>query len=524
MQDPVYRSGVAAEQTAYNQPPHVGMYMGSEVFAPEVESIEVASQPTKTIYAQGEELDTAGLVIKATYIDGTWENVTAFITSGYDPEVVGEQTVTVSYLGKTTTFNVEVKAIEKIEIETPPTKTVYTPGQSISTAGLKVKAYFEGGIEKYLADTDYTLSGHKPFVAGEQTITVTYKEKTAEFTISVKTITGVEVVPPSKTTYYQGQALDTSDMIVYAIYNDGSKAPTTDYIYSGYNSKTLGQQTITISLSGKTTTFTVTVKPATIASMNNTYSTTSTETVTKQVPIGSYDGTFILEHTVKINSMPANGDQDKNSTAGFLVKFMPEDSTTNTGVGAGWYMTANGTDKANILWKADGRRATSITTSAITIGKEYTFRYTFTNVGTGAGATVAMEVFDENGTSMGSATNLSLRNMTSSDMHKTLPMTYLSIFNQANSGSTASVTFDNARVYNTSEIVSVSGKDITLNITSTTTSKLYAAKYDNGTLTNVEEITLSETGNGKVVSATFEPDKVFLWSEIYPIDMWSKTE
>ena len=106
MQDPVYRSGVAAEQTAYNQPPHVGMYMGSEVFAPEVESIEVASQPTKTIYAQGEELDTAGLVIKATYIDGTWENVTAFITSGYDPEVVGEQTVTVSYLGKTTTFNV----------------------------------------------------------------------------------------------------------------------------------------------------------------------------------------------------------------------------------------------------------------------------------------------------------------------------------------------------------------------------------------------------------------------------------
>ena len=32
MQDPVYRSGVAAEQTAYNQPPHVGFYMGKEVF------------------------------------------------------------------------------------------------------------------------------------------------------------------------------------------------------------------------------------------------------------------------------------------------------------------------------------------------------------------------------------------------------------------------------------------------------------------------------------------------------------
>ncbi len=32
MHDPVYRSGVAAEQTAYNQPPHVGFYMADEVF------------------------------------------------------------------------------------------------------------------------------------------------------------------------------------------------------------------------------------------------------------------------------------------------------------------------------------------------------------------------------------------------------------------------------------------------------------------------------------------------------------
>lgn len=30
MHDPVYRSGVAAEQTAYNQPPHVGFYMGKD--------------------------------------------------------------------------------------------------------------------------------------------------------------------------------------------------------------------------------------------------------------------------------------------------------------------------------------------------------------------------------------------------------------------------------------------------------------------------------------------------------------
>ena len=32
MHDPVYRAGVASEQTAYNQPPHIGFYLGEECF------------------------------------------------------------------------------------------------------------------------------------------------------------------------------------------------------------------------------------------------------------------------------------------------------------------------------------------------------------------------------------------------------------------------------------------------------------------------------------------------------------
>ena len=32
MHDPVYRSGIVSEQTAYNQPPHIGFYLGTECF------------------------------------------------------------------------------------------------------------------------------------------------------------------------------------------------------------------------------------------------------------------------------------------------------------------------------------------------------------------------------------------------------------------------------------------------------------------------------------------------------------
>lgn len=45
MHDPVYRAGVAAEQTAYNQPPHVGFYISEEAFAG---SDEIREEGTRT--------------------------------------------------------------------------------------------------------------------------------------------------------------------------------------------------------------------------------------------------------------------------------------------------------------------------------------------------------------------------------------------------------------------------------------------------------------------------------------------
>ena len=109
MQDPVYRSGVAAEQTAYNQPPHVGFYMGKEVFDTRtLTSIAVTTQPTKTSYVPGESFDRTGMVVKANYSDGTSEEINTYTVSEIDKDIIGEQTLTVSYLGKTDTITIYV--------------------------------------------------------------------------------------------------------------------------------------------------------------------------------------------------------------------------------------------------------------------------------------------------------------------------------------------------------------------------------------------------------------------------------
>jgi len=73
-------------------------------------SIAVTTQPTKTVYNIDEALETAGLVVTATYSDGTTAAVTGFTTSGFSSATAGQKTVTVTYEGKTATFTVTVTA------------------------------------------------------------------------------------------------------------------------------------------------------------------------------------------------------------------------------------------------------------------------------------------------------------------------------------------------------------------------------------------------------------------------------
>lgn len=363
MQDPVYRSGVAAEQTAYNQPPHVGFYMGKEVFDTRtLTSIAVTTQPTKTSYVPGESFARTGMVVKANYSDGTSEEISAYTVSEIDKDKIGEQTLTVSYLGKTDTI------------------TIY-------------------------------------------------------------------VVEPG------------------------------------------------------------------ITSLNNIYNTNSTSSKLFTAPIGSYAGDFTLEHTVKINSMPADGNTDKNSVSGFFVRFMADKQT-----GGGWYLTKKSDTELNVFWK--NTRASSVGT--IKLGETYTFRYNFTNVGNGNGATVTLTVIDSTGNTVASASDLNLRNFSDTATGRTSPITYVQIYNQANANSTSSVEFANARYYTTSEIT-VNGQNVALNIGCLTDMKGYAAKYSNGILTDLADITPTTTGQSTVL-LQFEPDKVFIWNDMTPVDFWQKTE
>ena len=80
-----------------------------------LESIAVTTLPTKTTYITGEAFDPAGMVVTAYYSDGSSATVIGYTLEGFSSATVGTSTITVSYNGKNTSFNVTVQEMGNIQ-------------------------------------------------------------------------------------------------------------------------------------------------------------------------------------------------------------------------------------------------------------------------------------------------------------------------------------------------------------------------------------------------------------------------
>lgn len=79
------------------------------IYVSEVISISIKTPPIKTTYEVDDVVDTKGMVLSVSYYDGTIENITSgFTVSPQVLDKLGTQTITVSYKGKTTTYQVLV--------------------------------------------------------------------------------------------------------------------------------------------------------------------------------------------------------------------------------------------------------------------------------------------------------------------------------------------------------------------------------------------------------------------------------
>lgn len=164
----------------------------------ELDYITAVYTQSGTVY-DTDTLDSlkADLVVTAYYDDGTSEPVTAYTLSG--TLTAGTSSITVSYGGKTTSFNVTVtaaKTLSSISAVYTQSGTVYdTDSLDSLKSDLVVTATYSDSTTETVPGTDYTLSG--TLEVGTSTITVSYGGKTTTFTVTVNHDTTVVLVDTS---------------------------------------------------------------------------------------------------------------------------------------------------------------------------------------------------------------------------------------------------------------------------------------------------------------------------------------
>ena len=157
-----------------------------------LERIEVTTNPNKTAYEEGEKFDKTGMVVIAVYSDNSRETVTDYTYTPTGSLTANDKRVIITYKGKTTTISISVKKIEKalerLEITAPPSKTTYKEGEKFDSTGMVVTAIYSDGTREII--TNYNCFPVVELTTSNDKITVSYtyqgKTVTQTYAIEVK--------------------------------------------------------------------------------------------------------------------------------------------------------------------------------------------------------------------------------------------------------------------------------------------------------------------------------------------------
>ncbi len=148
--------------------------------------LHIACLPNKSAYVQGEPFVPDGLVVNGCYADGSETVLPPYYRlEGYDPTVIGEQTVSVICGELTADFRVTVedKPLAGIAVTQKPSRLSYMVGEQLDTTGMVVTLRYQDSTSRTVTEgwnTNYDFSRD-----GTQTVIVRYRDQQTSFTVTV---------------------------------------------------------------------------------------------------------------------------------------------------------------------------------------------------------------------------------------------------------------------------------------------------------------------------------------------------
>ncbi|MBQ4030246.1 MAG: bacterial Ig-like domain-containing protein [Bacilli bacterium] len=237
----------------------------------------ISAVNSKTTYRRGESLDISKVTITGHYSNGSNNNISPSSCT-FNPTVfnsTGTQTVTVTCSGKSTTFEVTViqELVTLSSISVTNTKNDYVVGDSLNLSYITIVGTYSNGTTNNISPSSCTFNPTSFSSAGTKTVTVTCSEVQGTFTVNVSnppaTLSSISV-SNSKDTYYKGESLDKSKITVTGHYSDGStnNISTNSCTFNPTTFNTVGNVTVAVTCSGKSTTFSVTVQDIVVTSIS----------------------------------------------------------------------------------------------------------------------------------------------------------------------------------------------------------------------------------------------------------------
>ena len=217
-----------------------------------ISEISLNDKDFKKIYKYGDNLDLSNLSINVKNNSGKTENipVTTGMISGYNPQKLGDQELTITYNEKSLKTSVTIKDYIKDIKLTPPTKNEYKINESLSLAGGSITEVMASGVNgNTISLTKNMVSGFDSTTPGIKKITVTYEGFSKIFEVAViNNVNHIEVIPPTKTNYKYGEDLNLAGSSIKVVMEDGTirNEKITKDMITGYEKTTPGQQMITV--------------------------------------------------------------------------------------------------------------------------------------------------------------------------------------------------------------------------------------------------------------------------------------
>jgi len=253
------------------------------------------------------------------------------------------------------TYSSPIVTVTDVSIKTPPAKVTYFAGDALDLRGLAVTLYKSNGTTEDVSLADFAAKGITTTPANGAaltisnttvTITVDGKNATQPITVNAVTVTGVSVkTPPSKVTYFAGDALNLSGLVVTLYKSNGTTEDVSLADFAAKGITTSPANGATLNTNDKKVTITVNGKKATQPITVNAVTVTGVSVKTPPANVTYYDGELLDLTGLVVTLTKSNGMTEDVALKDFASKGIttdPGNGSALTNTTSKVMITANG--------------------------------------------------------------------------------------------------------------------------------------------------------------------------------------